>query len=304
MVGILVLGGVTLALGFAGRFHGLGDSLSLFRPVLVPLVGLVSLALLMSGPRRLALAGVALAAGAGLSLAPPAPVSALPDTARVYGFYQKNLLWHRPHPRDVAADIRATGADFVALQEVHRFSRPILEDLGDSHPAQLVCPFAAVGGVAVLSRWPMIEGQTLCAEGQGVAGMQVATPDGPLWVLSVHLHWPFPYGQARQVEALIPELSALEGPVAVGGDFNMVAWSHAVLAIARATGTANAGYAGGTLALSFRLFGTDLAVTAPRLPIDHVLIPRDATALSVDRRGLLGSDHHGVWAEFALPPRS
>ena len=200
----------------------------------------------------------------------------------------------------MAEDILASRADFVTLQELHQRNRPILGTLRDTYPHQHFCPFAAVGGIAVLSRYPGIPGQTVCAEGAGLAAMQVATPDGPLWVVSLHLHWPYPYRQAIQVADLLPLLEGLEGPVVLGGDFNMVAWSHAVRAIASATRTENAGHVGGTFALSHTVGGENILARMPRLPIDHVLIPEDAARQSVERRPRLGSDHHGIKARFAL----
>ncbi|NNK68114.1 MAG: endonuclease [Rhodobacteraceae bacterium] len=300
LIAIAVLCVAVLALGFTGRFHGLGDSLSLLRPLVVPALAFISLLLLIPGPRRLALAGLAVAIGGGVSLVPPSPASMLPDGTQTYAIYQKNLLFRLPDTNPVAADILDKGVDFVALQELHRRNRPILGALRETFPYQHFCPFAAVGGIAVLSRFPAVDGKTVCAEGAGLAGMQVLTPDGPLWVVSLHLHWPYPYRQASQVEGLLPILSALEGPVVLGGDFNMVAWSHAVRAIARATGTEMAGFAGGTLALSYSVDGKNLIDTLPRLPIDHVLVPEGSATVSVTRLPRLGSDHHGVLARFAF----
>lgn len=303
LIAMVVLSGAVLALGFAGRFHGLGDSVSLFRPFAVPALALFSVLLLLTGPRRLSVAGLMIAVGGGVTLVPPAPASIAPEGARVYGIYQKNLLFRLPATAPVADDILSSGADFVTLQELHRRNRPILDALRGTYPHQHFCPFAAVGGIAVLSRYPGIEDQTICVEGAGLAGMQVSTPDGPLWLVSLHLHWPYPYGQARQVEDLLPVLESLDGPVVLGGDFNMVAWSHSVRAIARATKTENAGRVGGTLALSYIVDGENILQGMPGLPIDHVLVPQDAAKISAERLARLGSDHHGVWATFALRPK-
>lgn len=300
LIVMVVMGAAVLALGFAGAIHGIGDSLSLFRPLLVPVLAVLSILLLLSGPRRLALAGFAAALLGGVTLIPPGPVVTLPAEARVYGIYQKNLLFRLPAIAPVAEDILASGADFVTLQELHQRNRPILDALRETHPHQHFCPFAAVGGIAVLSRYPGIYGQTVCASGAGLAAMRVATPDGPLWVVSLHLHWPYPYRQASQVEELLPLLEGLEGPVVLGGDFNMVAWSHAVRAIAGATRAENAGHVGGTFALSHAVKGENILSRMPRLPIDHVLVPEGAALQSVERRPRLGSDHHGIMARFAL----
>ncbi len=287
-----------LLAGYAGRLHGIGDSFAVLRPAVASLLVGLSLVQFLLSCRRRAIAGLILSAVALVSMMPPAPGGAMAGPN--YRLYQKNLLWNLPDTRVVADDILASGADFVTLQELHRGNRPILAGLSAEYPFQHFCRFAAVGGTAVLSRWPAIEGQTMCDDGHGLAAMQVETPHGPLWVVALHLHWPYPHGQADQVERLLPMLEALEGPIAVGGDFNMVPWGHSVRAVGRTTRTIPAGYAGGTFQPSYHFTGRDLAGWMPRLPIDHVLVPETSDRGSLERRDRLGSDHHGLLATFGL----
>lgn len=290
---------IALAAGFAGRFHGAGDTLAVARPVLVPLLALLSLTALVLRPRLPGVMGLALSLVAGYSMMPPAPVSNVPDDARVYSAYQKNLLWIIPDTAPVADDIGKLKPDFVMLQELHRRNRPILDRLSRSYPYQHFCPFAAVGGIAVLSRWPPTGAVNHC-DGYGLAAMQVETPDGSLWIVSLHLHWPYPYGQGAQLDRLRPVLEALDGPLVLGGDFNSVPWSYAAERVKRATRTVTAGYAGGTFAPSYRREGRDLLKHAPTVPIDHVLVPDTGAPLSLSRRARFGSDHHGLAATFVM----
>jgi endonuclease/exonuclease/phosphatase (EEP) superfamily protein YafD len=128
-------------------------------------------------------------------------------------------------------------------------------------------------------------------------------PDGPLWLVSLHLHWPFPYQQPDQVKWLLPILEALDDPVLIGGDFNMVPWSYTLKSVARATDTKLSGYAGGTFELSYVYQDNDLATWMPLLPIDHILVPASGPAVSLERRPQLGSDHYGLLGEFVLMTR-
>ncbi|MCG6883213.1 MAG: endonuclease/exonuclease/phosphatase family protein [Silicimonas sp.] len=300
LVIFLVLSAFALLSGFAGSLHPAGDSLAVARPLLAALVAVLSLLALAARPRRLGATGLALAAASALTLMPPGPGAA--GSARTYLAYQKNVHFRLSDLAPLASDIRATGADFVMLQELHRNTRPILSALRPDYPHQSFCAFAAVGGVAVLSRWPSTGAAPICTEGGGLAAMQVATPDGPLWIASLHLHWPFPFAQADQVASLLPVLEGLGGPVLLAGDFNMVPWGHSVRTLAEASRTTPAGYAGGTFAFSRMHRGRNLAELFPRLPIDHVLIPDTGTPVALDRRDRLGSDHHGLLATFALAP--
>ena len=90
---LLVLSGLGLGLGFAGRFHGGGDALAVVRPVLVVAVGVLSVVVLVRPPRVLGWIGAAAAGGAAISLVWGALVLDLPHGARAYSVYQKNLLF-------------------------------------------------------------------------------------------------------------------------------------------------------------------------------------------------------------------
>ncbi len=289
-----------LAAGFGGRFHGAGDTIALARPVLAPALALLSLIAFACSLRRIAAVGFVIVLASGYTMLPNSPASQSDAGVQTYSAYQKNLLWSLPDLAPVAADIRLTQPDFVMLQELHQRNRPILDMLRSDFPYQYLCTFYSVGGVAVLSRLPPTEKSPVCEEGHGVAALQVQTEGGPLWLVSLHLHWPFPYSQRDQVRRVLPTLENLEGPVVVGGDFNMVPWSYSVEAIQRATRTVHAGYAGGTFAFSLHHKGMNLAGHLPTIPIDHVLISHVGEVVSLDRRDRFGSDHFGLLASFTL----
>nr|WP_293173373.1 endonuclease/exonuclease/phosphatase family protein [Nannocystis sp.] len=288
VLGALVVGLVVAS--YLGIVHGLGDSLAVIRPGLAVLAVVVGALLWFARRPRAGLAVLAVALVAGV----PVVWSSLPARTGVehaYCVYQKNLSFRLADPAPLIADIAAHAPDFVTLQEVTDRTRAVMVGLAERLPSQHLCPFAAVGGVAVLSRWPMIAGTARCAEGDGLAAMQVETPEGPVWIVAIHLHWPFPYRQSAQVERLMPMLETLEGPIVIGGDFNMVPWSYTLGRIAGATGSERAG------AVTYSLPMAGGWVT---LPIDHVLVPQGRGATGAERLPLLGSDHHGVLAGFAL----
>lgn len=161
----------------------------------------------------------------------------------------------------------------------------MLENLADILPHARVCEPTRVGSVALATRWPPVDGSEICVE--GLAAVQVDTPEGRMWIVSLHLAWPWPFDQSEHVRQRLDVLERLEGPVVLGGDFNMVPWSHAMRRIASAIGAERAGKVRPSFPLNPVLV----------LPIDHVLIPagkRGATGL----RPLLGSDHHGLVARY------
>lgn len=284
---ICAAGLVLLAASFGGALHPAGDSLAVFRLH----ISLACLVLLLPALRMRAAAGIACLAVALAALSGVLWTTFVPAGGDGGGIslYQKNL---RFAPRDLAPlidDIRDADPDLLTLQEVTPGNEALLTALADRLPTQLVCPFARVGAVAVASRWPLAGGETLCVERRGLAGIRVQTPQGPVWLVSLHLHWPWPHRQPSQREVLLPVLAGLEQPVVIGGDFNMVPWSHTLRSITKATETTRIG----------RAFNSMTRFPLVPLPIDHVLIPAGANG-GTEKRPLLGSDHHGIVAEFSL----
>jgi endonuclease/exonuclease/phosphatase (EEP) superfamily protein YafD len=277
-----------LLLGALPDLHPVADSLAVFRVPIGGICVLVGAVFLPLWPRKYALMMMALGAGAAL----PILLYAFPDTpdktAR-YTLYQKNLFFRNQTIGMVTQDIQTRKPDFITLQEVTIPHQALLKSLAKDYPTQLLCPFGSLGGVAIAARWPVIAGSETCFDAQGMAAVQLRTPDGPVWVVSVHLHWPYPFEQARQVAAFLPELGRLNGLKIVAGDFNMVPWSGTITNIEQAGNLNRIGYINSTLWLK-RVFP---------LPIDHVLISAPNTG-TVENLPLLGSDHNGVFARFSL----
>lgn len=285
--GLLVL----FVMSFAGASHPAGDSLAVFRPGL-------ALGLLLTGLcLKLRTVGAVACLCAALGLVPFAldrlragGLDGLDGSGGLDGpalvLYQKNLSYRLGDFAPLQADITASGADMASFQEVTRSNLAKLSGLAEQFPVLHYCPFASVGGTAVASKWPMVAGSAVCAESVGFAAMQVETPLGKLWLVSIHLHWPYPFGQAEQVRKLLPLLEALKGPVVLGGDFNMVARSHTLRTVRAATRTRRPG----PLQTSFQVRSLF------PLAIDHVLIPQTFEG-RVSRRPKLGSDHFGLRLE-------
>lgn len=274
-IGILL----TLA-GYFGRVHPGFDTLGAFRLQALAAFGAIFVFSLLFGAltaRYLAMIG-ALFAAIGLlpALQPEDPVG----FADIH-VYSHNLRFDNATPERVEAAIRAADPEVVLLQEVSDANRAITRALADTYRTEVICAFAEVGGVAVLARYPMI-GQPGCASGEGVAWARLRTPDGPLTVVSIHLPWPWPYGeQAAQAGRVAELLRDLDEPLLIGGDFNIAPWSYTVRRIEAATGTRTLrGFR-----LSFRR-----PAFWPGLPLDHVLTSEDLAG-EVEQLGPFGSDH-------------
>lgn len=253
--------------------------------------------LLISRNRRLAGVAGAVSVFGVIGLAPALPAWTSPTAgAPSVTLVQFNLSFSNRAPAAVAEFIRAEDADIVTLQEVTRKTGRVMAILKKEYPNVIRCPFSGVGGVAVLSRLPKAAGVSEgCVIGQGLAWLRILVDGQPVSVASVHLHWPYPYGQAGHIDRLQPYLQDIPRPVLLGGDFNAAPWSHAVSRIESATGS---NLAGG-LRFTFYKRGTPWG-PAIGLPIDHILLPPGIRSADISTGPGVGSDHLPIVARLLL----
>lgn len=278
---ILLAGtGAVWGASFAGASFPPGDSLAVFRPISGLALGIL---LLLWGWRGLKLAlVVALVTVVSMRFghAPEARSGA------AFRVHQHNMMIANQQIPRLKAVIARSAPDIVTLQEVPL--GPIGADAValKGYEARVLCAHRA-GREAVLSRWPIL------AQGCGSAGRfawaRVDLPQGAVTVVSLHQLWPWPYPQMKQLPRIAREIAALEGPVIVAGDFNMVPWGASVRAIKRA--------AQGRLAVPD---GATRMLGPVGLVIDHVIVPEGwgATARRTDK---LGSDHWGLDLRITRP---
>lgn len=286
------LGVAALVGGYLGALHPVGDSLAVFRLW-------IAVAVLGAGAVLLALrdrwagiyfVGLAAVAGFGPALALAGPGEPVAGLERPYAIYQKNLLYAARDTAAILAEIGALAPDFITLQEVAAANRDEIFDRLPEEYERRICQFAAVGAVALAARHPIREGSFLCIEGLGLVAAQVEVPgEGAVWLVSIHLHWPWPRSQPEQVSQILPLLARMEGPVLIGGDFNMVRWSHVMAEMAQASRSRPVAQGRATFELRPGL----------GLEIDHILLPRGREA-AVERLEFLGSDHRGLIARFGF----
>lgn len=280
---LVVLAAIALAASFAGNVHGVGDSLAVFR--LAILVGALCAAALVWRWRGAQVLALVVFGIGGVQLADSA--FAIVPEAPDFVLYQKNLLYLERDRTAFIADVIASNADVVTLQEVGPANESMLDALRSAYPHQLLCNDKELRRMAIVSR-TAFEVQE-CFDISGAARVVTQLGGRSVQVYSLHLFWPYPYPQARQVAALEPVFEAQRTEFTiVAGDFNMTPWGRSVAAIETATGTERVGRAAAT----YYLKGYPLA-------IDHVLASGGAG--SVQARAKMGSDHLGLIASIVFP---
>ncbi len=301
---------ISLALvgGFFGSVHPALDSLAHFRMHLAAALVCLSPFLLLSPNFRwngvlAAVLGVwAIVNVTGLSFIPGlAPVQASteagPEDGPVYRLLQLNLRFNNPTPGDVLSLVGRMRPDVVTLEEVSPMWTEKLALLETAYPYRLFCTLDGyAGGVAILSLRPFAEGsEGRCVDG-GTFG--VATVDFGGFMVDVaamHLHWPWPFGQMRQIADLAPTLADLGDNAILAGDLNATPWSEASAQVAQAAamtplGPSNPTWIWRRLPEWLRFAG---------LPIDRIFAKGEIVVHSVQTLEPVGSDHLPVLVEFS-----
>jgi endonuclease/exonuclease/phosphatase (EEP) superfamily protein YafD len=293
-----------LLLGFLNAWHPAFDSLSHFRAHLAVLVGLVALPALFSPRWKEAAAALALAMASLASISAPfalsgfTPVKAAFEPAGdgrvVYRLMQLNLQVDNPNPEKVLSLIRTSQPDVITLNEVSKKWIAALRDLSAAYPYSLICP-----PLAILSRQPFgrLAAQR-CYEGATFATAAVNFNGQEVTVAAMHLGWPWPYGQSRNIDRVVPLLATLTGTVILAGDLNAAGWSAAASRLAKAGGLTLVPSVGPTwlhrsLPIALRPW--------IGLPIDHVFAKGNVVIRSAKAEGDAGSDHLPVFVEFSVP---
>lgn len=176
-----------------------------------------------------------------------------------------NMNHNHARIEPVAAYIAEMEPDVVTLQEAAVEQPGLTKRLKETYPHQVICPYRGSVGIAVLSRTAFTG--TGCLEDHRLAWATVSGAGRDTTVASLHLRWPFPLPQARQIEALADIWDQIDSPLIITGDFNAAPWSHAVQKIAADSGTRVVP----GLRRSFT-WGDNWLGDLMALPIDHALI--------------------------------
>lgn len=316
IIGLLALaatGVVALPLiaGFFARLHPAFDSLAHFRVHLAVLLLIAALPLLfLRGFRWNGVMATALGAGAILSVVgisalvgPGASQAALqPDdeTAAVYKLLHLNLRYDNPEHGKVLSLIGRLMPDVVTLNEVSPAWAEKIALLAGSYRYRIVCHIDNhAGGVAILSLRPFAEGdEGKCLEGGTFATAKLDFGGNAVEVGAMHLHWPWPFDQADQIEDLAPLLGAMGDAAILAGDLNATPWSAASARVAEASGMTPFGPAQPTWL--YRKLPEYLRFAG--LPIDRIFAKGDVDIRSVETLEAVGSDHLPVLVEFSVVP--
>jgi endonuclease/exonuclease/phosphatase (EEP) superfamily protein YafD len=296
----------------ATRLTGMAENRTsvLVAQALTPLFAaptLAGLGLAATGRRRaLAVVAGALAALQLLWIAPelrparPRPVDA-GDGPRLRVF-SANLFLVNGDMEGIAGELRGLRPDVVVLQEVSPLNLAGLEAAGvlDDYPHRLVAPRADAFGSAILSRFPLVDSESLLVAGLPLPRTTVVVGDQRVRLYGPHP--PAPMAERistwkAQLAELRRLVAAEEGPRVVAGDLNATS-GHRPFRQLLGAGLRDAHVEGG------RWWATTWPRNRRWLPtlarLDHVVVSSEVAVLDVREGTGRGSDHRPVVADLVL----
>ena len=318
------------ALGFAARvliFHAAVAATVLALLALAARRKLLALAtlpliILGLGPVVLAAAGMNLAPRSALAEGVPPAAPAAPQPSAALNILSANLNFENRRFDLILAEIRATGADIICLQEFTAPHQAALDvALLATHPHRLTIVRPSHRGQAIYSRWPLINPREVPLNAPSwnapalVAQVEPSPGAPPLTIINVHLPSPVPFGQIaesfRTADALAELIRATPGPLILAGDHNQPP-TTAQYATIRAAGVRetceqciphNRGWAGRAIT---RPDPETISRILPGIRIDHIWTGGTAAITAGTGGPSIGSDHLPVsariiWQSAAQP---
>jgi len=297
-----------LAFGLFGAWSSWLDAFSHFRAHFAVLAALLALLLLATRFRLLAAATLvfSIACFATMPGMPawfglgPVQAGLQPKAADqpVYRLLQMNLRFNNATPEQVLSLIGRTQPDVITLEEASAMWQDKLGLLAHAYPHRIYC--GGVFGSAILSRRPFAEGsEPKCYTTGTLAVASVDLGGRSIDVAAIHLGWPWPVRQPRQIGRIAEPLAALGETAILAGDCNAVPWSAAVRRVADEGGLTVMPSVGPTW-LWRRLPD---ALRFAGLPIDQVFSKGDIVIHSAEKMSPAGSDHLPILVQFSLKPK-
>lgn len=313
----VVLSTIPLFASLFSPFHPLFDSLADIRIPLAFLTIISALPLFLTKYWRKALFPIAFV-GVVISLSMNdggvSPNSGMPKSSTVK-LLQANLRFDNQTPEQFLALIEKEKPDIITVQEASAkwrdfFQNNNLKIIGCVADNDRAGATGVILSDSFLSQYGFSGSPIVtCYDATTTRGYLAKIKlqgDNPnhlqLDIISVHLAWPWPFGQNLQLDELEKGAfrndleSNISGRI-VAGDFNSVSWSNTVSRMERLTGTRHISGIGPTwLSYGFP------ALLRPYLglPIDQILLSKDIKTTSVKRLSSFGSDHLPVLAKFCF----
>jgi endonuclease/exonuclease/phosphatase (EEP) superfamily protein YafD len=288
---------VAALLPLAARLAWIFDLFTHFR---IQLIAALVVLIVIFAIRRAYRWCAALAVCVPINVIPLVPYLPLGDGragAPTLSFMAVNVQYDNSEDAGLLQSIAATAPDVVVVVELTTRWEERLASLAAKYPHQIRHPQPDAFGIALYSRYPVERASELTLVSTVAIDARIATPRGDVRVIGVHLRPPksraLAHERNAQLTALATHVAAIDGPLAVLGDFNISPYSPYFTEWLAATGLHDA-REGLSLDFSWPTFFPLLGV-----PIDYCLVRDGLTVAQYARLPPFGSDHYPVLARLA-----
>lgn len=210
-----------------------------------------------------------------------------PDALQIITY---NVLSWRSNPEAVAAVLRDSGADVIALQEVGQDHAAYFEAaLSDIYPELRYVAGGDISGKMLFSRHPITGYETLETSNFTHQRVQINFNDQPVTVFNIHTVMPVPVRfdeRNDEIALILAQAEQTDGAVIIAGDFNMTPQADPYDDITARYADAFT-QAGQGFGFSFMLFDVPLARIDYVFYDDAAFSAAEARLLDIDT----GSDH-------------
>ena len=205
---------------------------------------------------------------------------------------QVNLLKNNQKYQKLLQVVSTAKADVVVLQELTATWNEETQGLQQEYPYVVFEPRPSGAGMAVLSRYPLEEAQTLTLDDSSHIAILVRVKVGgePISLLALHPTTPItPFkfkNRNRQYREAATLVKNMTGPRVIIGDLNITMWSPYFAELLTDSGLRDA-----RMGFGLRTTWPTFLPTFLRLPIDHCLVSKEVDVNSVEVGASTGSDH-------------
>ncbi len=210
-----------------------------------------------------------------------------------------NLYFRNDQYEPLLNWLASQSADVVVLQELTPQWAAALTAL-DGYPHRKLLARTDPYGIAIISRWPLLEVQEADLAEDGLPSLfgRVVVGGSALNVLAMHTHTPLTPGLARARDAALARgarrISTMPGPAIAAGDLNLTSFSPVFGQFLEAAGLRDV-FAGLGWRPTWQAGFWPLA-----LRIDHILVSPELCVSNATVGPAFGSDHRPVVAQLHL----
>lgn len=303
---LVAAGAVLVALsliGFLDRLYWVAELATHFRAQYALGLLFIGLALMLARRRRPAAVFTLVSLIQFAAIVPlyfPHPED-VPEDAPRFRVYMHNVNVSNPAKEEVLQAIRAANPDVIVLLEVDDDWMQALKPLKDGeYKYWVAAPRSDNFGIALLSRFPLEDSETLFLGGAGVPSIRARTRLGEGTVTFLASHPVPPMGGKRaalrngQLESIAETAANITGPLVVLGDLNCTHFAAPFRDLLRVGGLKD----------SARGRGFQPTWPAPwlpvMLPLDHCLLRGGVAVRRRRTRAACGSDHLSLVVDLVL----